>query len=138
MPNHPGQQVVDENNEIIPQKDYKNHIICRTCHRDLPWRIGRLYFPNRSKPVEYEDYWAVVTMGLQYLLELRWTAQWVTRQTSAELEKIAGLMHLDVTARSRPEMKKIEAHVALYTRLLSQLREAVTRALDCHGRLRRE
>jgi hypothetical protein len=110
------------NGKNIP-KSAEQNVICRVCKHEWRRKIGKLYFPGRSVP--YQDYWHCISLGLQYLLQLRWTAKWITGKTTHDLGQIAKWMKLDVNdSQRRSEMRALEDRVALYTRLLSHLRDA--------------
>jgi hypothetical protein len=110
----------NDGNEETPTQ--KADSFCRACHDYHRQKIRQLYFPQR--PVPYEDYWRCITLGLQYLLQLRWVAKWVARRTTEDLATVANLMSQEFADRDRSEMNRLTSGLALNTRLVSRLREA--------------
>jgi AAA domain len=96
--------------------------VCRVCGDAERQTILDLHFSQ--KPAPYEDYWKCLVMGLQYVIELRWGAQWIANRTSKDLQRLASLMGKRVTERKSKKVRKLTQNLALYTRLLSHLRDA--------------
>ncbi|MCA9951544.1 MAG: ATP-binding protein [Anaerolineales bacterium] len=97
---------------------------CRVCeqweHRD----IEDIYFPQRT--VAYADYWYCLSIGLTYVIELRWSAQWIAWHTTDWLDRLAGYREKFGIGLPDKEFEELVDAVALTTRLLAHLRDATT------------
>ncbi|MCA9986178.1 MAG: ATP-binding protein [Anaerolineales bacterium] len=100
------------------------HDYCQFCGDYEARLIKDLYFPQR-KSVDYEDYWQCLTLGLQYVVELRWGASWVAQRTTEDLNQMAELIgHSNEEIRQRGLIRGLTERLALSTRLLAHLRDA--------------
>ena len=100
------------------------HDYCQFCGDYEVRLIKDLYFPQR-KSVDYEDYWQCLTLGLQYVVELRWGASWVAQRTTEDLNTMADLIgQANDDIRGRNLVKGLTERLALSTRLLAHLRDA--------------
>ena len=116
-----GEKSPSRNHDQQPAKKPPD-AFCRVCQDWERHQIENLYFPQRT--VAYEDYWECMVMGLQYVIELRWATQWIVRQTTRDLGKLADLMELSVEDRDADAVAKLGSRLAMTTRLLSHLRDA--------------
>ncbi|MCP4675065.1 MAG: hypothetical protein GY854_06090, partial [Deltaproteobacteria bacterium] len=96
--------------------------VCRGCGDGELRTVRELHFPQRLVP--YEDYWKCLALGLQYIIELRWGAQWIARSTTKDLGDLADLMEGTIEDRPPKKVKQLVQNLALTTRLLSHLRDA--------------
>ncbi len=112
----------DGPNEAAKRQPESADSVCQVCNDWEERVIGNLHFPKRAVP--YEDYWRCLTLGLQYIIELRWSAQWIARQTTNDLERLAGLMEKKVGKRPSGKIQHLSSYLALTTRLLAHLRDA--------------
>lgn len=103
-------------------KSSKADFHCQACGDWEKYKIKELYFPQRT--VSYHDYWQCVALGMQYVIELRWGAQWVAQRTNKDLDRMAALMEKKVEERPIDRVAKLSQDLALTTRLLAHLRDA--------------
>ncbi len=95
---------------------------CQVCQQWEHRNIEDIYFPQRK--VAYADYWQCLVLGLAYVVELRWSAQWIAWRTTDRLDRLAYYRE-DYGGNLPPdELEDLVHTVSLTTRLLAHLRDA--------------
>ena len=85
-----------------------------------------------QEPVKYPDYWAMITRGIAYIIELRLLAKLLQYETSDRLARISDKMHhihVRVRKETRPLMKLMRdtaIYVSNASQLMARLRNAAT------------